>query len=68
MTKYVPYTWNEFCAKQDYEGTEYMMTQIDPEGVPAELRDAHAALQKAYNEWDAIVQANYAEYSEEDDT
>jgi hypothetical protein len=67
VTKCKRYTWGQFCAKQDYEGIEYMITQIDPKGVPKELEVAHTALQAAYNAWEKIAQDNHAEYNEEDD-
>lgn len=60
-------SWSEFCAKQDYEGTEYMITQLDPQGVPKELKAAQAKLKAAFDEWDAIIQANYVDPAGEDE-
>ena len=68
MSKTKRYRWGEFCAKQDYEGTEYMMTQLEPKAVPKELEAAQAALQQAYNAWDAIIQEHCVDWSEDDDT
>lgn len=64
--KYVPYTWGQFCAKLDYEGPDYMITEMDPEGVPAELREAQAKVKAAYEEWRAIISANEVDLEEDE--
>jgi hypothetical protein len=57
--KRVRYTWAEFCAKMDWEGTDYMATQLDPINVPKELEAAQAALKVAYDAWNEIIEANF---------
>ncbi len=62
--KIVRYTWAEFCSKMDWEGTDYMITQLDPRAVPIELEVAQATLKAAYDAWDDIIQANFDDSGE----
>lgn len=56
MTKYVRYSWSQFFDKMDWEGTEYMMNELDPKAVPKELQDAHEQLVAAKAAWDEIIE------------
>lgn len=55
MVKYVRYDWDDFLAKMDYEGTDYMIQELDPRAVPKELEEAHKTLKAAYAAWNAII-------------